>query len=38
MTSRIEFLQEKISEETSEDAFSVLPFQYAEIAKTLLDV
>jgi len=34
----IEFLQERLSLETSEPEFSELPFRFAEIAKVLLDV
>lgn len=33
-----EFLQEKLNEETSAEAFSVLPFRFAEISKVLLDM
>lgn len=34
----IEFLQEKLSQETMTEEFSALPFRYAEVAKVLLDV
>jgi len=33
-----EYLQERLREETSSEAFSVLPFRFAEISKVLLDV
>jgi len=38
ITFAVEFLQEKLSEETSRPEFSELPFRSAEIAKILLDV
>lgn len=34
----LEFLQDRLSEETSESEFSRLPFRFAEIAKVILDV
>lgn len=34
----LEFLQDRLSEETSESEFSCLPFRFAEIAKIILDV
>ncbi|KAG8218559.1 hypothetical protein J3R82DRAFT_4200 [Butyriboletus roseoflavus] len=34
----LEFLQDRLSEETSETEFSRLPFRFAEIAKVILDV
>ncbi|KDQ21557.1 hypothetical protein BOTBODRAFT_182861 [Botryobasidium botryosum FD-172 SS1] len=34
----VEYLQERLAEETSSPAFSALPFRFAEIAKVLLDV
>ncbi|KAJ8086904.1 DNA replication protein psf2 [Marasmius tenuissimus] len=34
----VEFLQNRLSEENSNPAFSKMPFRYSEIAKTLLDV
>ena len=34
----LEFLQGRLSEETSESEFSRLPFRFAEIAKVILDV
>ncbi|KAI9574762.1 Psf2-domain-containing protein [Boletus coccyginus] len=34
----VEFLQDRLSEETSESEFSHLPFRFAEIAKVILDV
>ncbi|KAG8932205.1 DNA replication protein psf2 [Tulasnella sp. 417] len=33
----VDYLQDRLSEETSDKAFSLLPFRYAEIAKLLLD-
>ncbi|KAG9048276.1 DNA replication protein psf2 [Tulasnella sp. UAMH 9824] len=33
----VDYLQDRLAEETSEKAFSLLPFRYAEIAKLLLD-
>jgi hypothetical protein len=39
LTVRItEFLQERLSQETSRPEFSQLPFRFAEIAKVILDV
>ncbi|KAL0580083.1 DNA replication protein psf2 [Marasmius crinis-equi] len=34
----VDFLQNRLNEETVNPAFSKMPFRYAEIAKTLLDV
>jgi hypothetical protein len=34
----LEFLQEKLAQETSRPEFSRLPFRYAEIAHVLLDL
>ncbi|EED82674.1 predicted protein [Postia placenta Mad-698-R] len=34
----IEFLQDRLTQETTEPDFSEMPFRFAEIAKTLLDV
>ncbi|KAG9317379.1 Psf2-domain-containing protein [Chiua virens] len=34
----VEFLQDRLSEETAESGFSRLPFRFAEIAKVILDV
>ncbi|KAN0097538.1 hypothetical protein V8E55_001984 [Tylopilus felleus] len=34
----VEFLQDRLSEETSEPGFSRLPFRFSEIAKVILDV
>ncbi|KIJ69975.1 hypothetical protein HYDPIDRAFT_78200 [Hydnomerulius pinastri MD-312] len=34
----VEFLQERLSKETSQQEFSRLPFRFAEIAKVILDV
>ena len=34
----LEFLQDRLSEETSEPGFSRLPFRFSEIAKVILDV
>ncbi|KAF8138382.1 hypothetical protein EV363DRAFT_1427305 [Boletus edulis] len=34
----VEFLQDRLSEETSEPEFSRLPFRFAEIARAILDV
>ncbi|KLO16352.1 Psf2-domain-containing protein [Schizopora paradoxa] len=34
----LEYLQDKLSEETSRPVFSDLPFRYAEISKVLLDI
>lgn len=33
-----DFLQERLTQETSRPAFSQLPFRFAEVAKILLDV
>ncbi|CAE6474657.1 unnamed protein product [Rhizoctonia solani] len=34
----VEWLQEKLKEETTQDSFSKMPFRYLEISKILLDV
>lgn len=34
----VEFLQERLTQETSRPVFSQLPFRFAEVAKILLDV
>lgn len=34
----IDFLQERLTEETTSPSFSEMPFRFAEVAKTLLDV
>jgi hypothetical protein len=36
--SSAEYLQERLSRETSKPEFSEMPFRFAEIAKVLLDV
>ncbi|KAG8949327.1 DNA replication protein psf2 [Tulasnella sp. 424] len=36
-TDRIRVLSDRLNEETSDKAFSLLPFRYAEISKLLLD-
>jgi len=33
-----DFLQDRLTEETTQPAFSDLPFRFAEIAKVILDV
>lgn len=33
-----DFLQDRLIQETSEPAFSEMPFRFAEVAKVLLDV
>lgn len=38
LTCVLEFLQDRLSEETSESEFSRLPFRFAEIARVILDV
>lgn len=35
---RIEYLQDRLTLETTEPSFSEMPFRFAEIAKILLDV
>ncbi|TFY71993.1 hypothetical protein EVG20_g1022 [Dentipellis fragilis] len=34
----VEFLQERLSQETSKEEFSQLPFRFTEVAKVLLDI
>ena len=34
----IDYLQDRLTEETSQPAFSKLPFRFTEIAKVILDV
>jgi len=34
----VDYLQERLKEETSSELFSILPFRFAEVAKVLLDI